>query len=174
MVGPRGQGLLKALRLGSTAEWLMRCPNSALVIARRPVRTRSVLVCVDSSRHAQAAVDCLASMPWNAGAYVTVLGVLQWHENLPASVTRATRELAAVGAHATLVVEPDRPAPTVSPHVTIFESLGARGPDLVVLGTSGRSPLKRLWAGSVASTVGRHAKCSVMLVRDARCAWRWR
>jgi len=130
--------------------------------------THSVQACVDGSRHAQAAVDCLAAMPWIAGAYVTVLGVVQWHENLPASVTRATRELAAVGAHATLVVEPDRLATTVNPHVTIFESMGARGPDLVVLGTSGMSALKRLWVGSVASTVGRHADCSVTLVRDAR------
>lgn len=169
VVGPRGQGLLKELHLGSTSEWLMRCPKAPLVIARRPARTRSVLMCVDGSTHAQAAVDFLASMPWVAGTAVTVLGVVQWHDDLPVAVRRAARELAAVGAHATAeVVEPDRLALTVNPRLTIFEHMAARAPDLVVLGTSGRSALKRLWVGSVASAVARHAEGSVMLVRDLR------
>ena len=167
VVGPRGQGLLKELHLGSTAEWLMQCPNAPLVIARTSVRTRSVLVCVDGSRHAQAAVDCLASMPWLPGTTVTVLGVVQWHDDLPAAVRRAAAVLAAVGAHATaVVVEPDRLALTVNPQLTIFEHMAARAPDLVVLGTSGKSGLRRLWVGSVASAVARHAEGSVMLVRD--------
>ena len=41
-------------------------------------------------------------------------------------------------------------------------------PDLVVVGTSGKSALRRLWVGSVASAVARHAEVSVMLVRERR------
>jgi nucleotide-binding universal stress UspA family protein len=37
--------------------------------------------------------------------------------------------------------------------------------DLIVIGTSGRSGLKRLLLGSVASGVVTHAKCPVMVVR---------
>jgi nucleotide-binding universal stress UspA family protein len=169
VVGPRGQGLLKELRLGSTAEWLMRCPSAPLIIARRPVTTRSIMVCVDGSHHAAAAVECLASMPWVAGTSVTVLGVAQWSDDLTIAVEDAAGKLRAAGANSTpLVVEPDRLSITISPHLTIFQHLDDRAPDLVVLGTSGRTGLARLWVGSVASAVARHARCSVLLVRDAR------
>jgi nucleotide-binding universal stress UspA family protein len=167
VVGHRGQGLLKALHLGSTAEWLMRCPTAPLVIARKPQRTRSILVCVDGSRHAQAAVEYLGSLPWVAGTTATVLGVVQWQDDLPATVNRAARELSGAGVRARpMVVEPDLLTLTINPHLTIVEQLDARNIDLVVLGTSGKGPLRRIWVGSVASAVARHADCSVLVVRD--------
>lgn len=167
VVGARGAGLLKALRVGSTAEWLLRCPAHPLVIARRSQVTRSVMVCVDGSGHADAAVRFLASLPWVTRASITVLGVAQWEDDIAAVVADAARMLTAAGANAApLVVEPDRVGVTVSPALTIFEHVDARKPDLVVLGTAGRTGLARLWVGSVASAVARHARASVLLVRD--------
>ncbi|MDP2013997.1 MAG: universal stress protein, partial [Actinomycetota bacterium] len=167
IVGPRGQGLMKALHLGSTAEWLLHCPATPLVIARRPVPTQSIMVCVDGSPHADAAVKFLASLPWLAGTSVTVLGVVQSDNDLALTVAKSTEILAAAGAQATpVVVEPDVLALTVSPHLTIFEHMEVRAPDLVVVGTSGLTGLARLWVGSVASAVARHAHCSVLVVRD--------
>ncbi len=167
VIGPRGQGLLKALHLGSTAEWLLRCPTAPLLIARRPVATRSILVCVDGSRHAQAAVQHLASMPWVAGTSVTVLGVVQRPNALPGTVARASEILTAAGADVTpVVVAPDELNLTVNPHLTIFEHMDVQAPDLVVVGTSGLTGLGLLWVGSVASAVARHARCSVLVVRE--------
>ena len=167
VVGPRGQGLLKALHLGSTAEWLLRCPSTPVLIARRPVSTRTIMVCVDGSHHASAAVDFLASVPWVANAQITILGVVQWDNDLATTVAKATDVLTAAGASTTAVlVEPDRLDLTINPHLTIFEHMDVRAPDLVVLGTSGLTGLARLWVGSVASAVARHARCSVLVVRD--------
>ena len=167
VVGPRGAGLLKALHLGSTAEWLLHCPNTPLLIARRPVPTQSILVCVDGSAHADAAVGFLASLPWVAGISITVLGVVERDNGLATFVARAAEALTNAGARATSrVLEPDRLDLTVNPHLTIFEHLDTLNPDLVVLGTSGLTGLARLWVGSVASAVARHARCSVLVVRD--------
>lgn len=44
--------------------------------------------------------------------------------------------------------------------------LADKGADLIVLGTHGRTGLKRLVLGSVAEKVTRHAPCSVLVVRD--------
>jgi nucleotide-binding universal stress UspA family protein len=167
VVGPRGQGLLKALHLGSTAEWLMRCPNSPLLVVRQPVTTRSILACVDGSHDARAAVACLAAMPWIEGTSVTVLGVTQGLDDDAAAVPEAAAVLRAAGAAVTpLVVRPDPPDMAVNPRMAIFTVMEAEQPDLVVLGTSGLTGLARLWVGSVASAVARHAHCSVLLVRD--------
>jgi nucleotide-binding universal stress UspA family protein len=167
VVGPRGRGLLKALHLGSTAEWLLHCPSTPLLIARPPVTTRSIMMCVDGSHHARAAVDFLASLPWIAGVSITVLGVVEADDDLAATVTAAADLLMAAGADVTpIVVEPDPMALAINPRLTIFEYMDAQNPDLVVLGTSGLTGLSRMWVGSVASAVSRHAHCSVLVVRD--------
>lgn len=168
VIGPRGQGVLKSLHVGSTAEWLMRCPSAPLVVARRAMLTHEVLACVDGSGHARASVEVLAGLPWVSGARVSVLGVVQSGDDAATrAVDEATGRLRAAGATVRpMVVVPDPLALTVNPVAAVFEAIDLVSPDLVVLGTSGRTGLARLWLGSVASSVARHADCSVLLVRD--------
>ncbi|MDJ0522438.1 MAG: universal stress protein [Planctomycetota bacterium] len=47
----------------------------------------------------------------------------------------------------------------------ILQTIGEREPDLVVMGTHGRSKLDHLLIGSVAERVIRHAPCAVLTVR---------
>lgn len=67
------------------------------------------------------------------------------------------------GKHADLDIRPavreGKPA-----HV-ILELIGELGPDLVVMGTHGRSKLDHLLIGSVTERVIRKARCSVLTVR---------
>jgi len=42
--------------------------------------------------------------------------------------------------------------------------------DLIVLGSHGRRGLERFLLGSVAESVARHARCSVLIVRTSRAA----
>ena len=49
VIGPRGKGLMKALHIGSTAEWLVQCPNTPTVIARAGGATRTIMLCIDGS-----------------------------------------------------------------------------------------------------------------------------
>jgi universal stress protein A len=48
---------------------------------------------------------------------------------------------------------------------TIFDSAADYSADLIVLGSHGHTGLERLLLGSVAESVVRHAKCSVLVVR---------
>lgn len=167
VIGARGAGLLKALRLGSTAEWLIRCPNSPVVIARGESRVERVLVCVDGSGHSQAAVAALAGLPWVADAIVTVLAVVDAAGDVRPEVARAQSRLQSAGARTdAVVVEPDILALTVNPRLSILHAIEDLQPDLVVLGTQGRTGLSRLVVGSVAGAIAHQAPCSVLLARD--------
>ena len=168
VIGPRGSGVWKHLHLGSTAEWLLQCPPSPLLIVRHARPTRQVLVCVDGSRHAGRAVQALAAMPWLDRADVTVLGVVE-HDRDPApAVDAAVGALVAHAARVQSMVQQPGPLDVfVNVRVDIFSAIGQLAPDLVVLGTRGHTGLSRLRLGSTASAVAHHAPCSVLLARAA-------
>jgi nucleotide-binding universal stress UspA family protein len=171
VIGARGAGLLKALRLGSTAEWLIRCPGSPVVIARGEAQVRRVLVCVDGSGHARAAVEALAAMPWVTDTTVTVVAVVEAIGDARTEAVRAQELLQATGADVDVViVEPDILALTVNPRLSILHAIDDLRPDLVVLGTQGLTGLSRVLVGSVASAVAHQAPCSVLLARDRSSA----
>jgi nucleotide-binding universal stress UspA family protein len=167
VIGARGAGLLKAMRLGSTAEWLIRCPNSPVVIARGDTPVRRVLACVDGSGHARAAVGALIAMPWVAGVSVTVVSVVEAAGDVRAEAMAAQELLRSAGANVDVaIIEPDILALTVNPRLSILHAIEDLQPDLVVLGTQGLTGLSRVLVGSVASTVTHQAPCSVLLARD--------
>lgn len=167
VVGPRGKGLLKALHIGSTTEWLMQCPNTPLVIARNAHHTATILLCIDGSRHADAVVDLLVELPWIASTKVTVLAVVESDNQIRDHARAAAERLSAAGAEVDVqIVLPDPLAVTTNARVTIFEFADDLRPDLIALGTKGLTGLPRLRLGSVASSVARQAECSVLLVRD--------
>ena len=168
VVGPRGRGILKALHIGSTAEWLMQCPSTPLVIARDTTAVRNILVGMDGSVHAHAAVRMLTRMPWISGTSITIVSVVEDFETVRQAADEAASLLSEAGAQATtLIVEPDPHAIGVNPRRSLAAIADEQRPQLVVLGTHGLTGLPRMRLGSVASAVAHHVPCSVMLVRDS-------
>jgi nucleotide-binding universal stress UspA family protein len=167
VVGPRGKGFLKALHIGSTAEWLMQCPSTPLVIAREGVPVTRIFVAVDGSSHADTAVDLLATLPFINGAHVAVVGIVEEENQIRSKVEAAANQLAAANASVNaILVEPDPLVLTINPRASLLEVIEREQPHLVVMGTKGMTGLKRVRVGSVASAVTHHVDCSVMLVRD--------
>jgi len=166
VIGPRGQGALKHLHLGSTAEWVLSShrPVRPVVVVRAPRRTETVLLCVDGSPHAREATETLARLPWVAGCRVVVLGVNGGGVDTAQAVEDAASLLEQAGAQ---VERRFRDAisqtATFDVRSVVHEELDELQPDLVALGTRGRGGLKRLLLGSVASSVVRHAECSVLV-----------
>jgi len=168
VVGARGRGILKALHIGSTAEWLMQCPSTPLVIAREATAVRDIVVGMDGSPHAHAAVRLLARMPWISGTSITIVSVVEDFETVRQAADEAANLLSEAGAQATtLIVEPDPHALAVNPRKSLTEIADDLRPQLVVLGTHGLTGLPRMRLGSVASAVAHHVPCSVMFVRDS-------
>jgi nucleotide-binding universal stress UspA family protein len=165
VVGARGAGLLKALHLGSTCEWLMQDPAAPLFVIRRPVATERVLVCADGSHHADAAVAALAGMPWLPDCAVTVVGVDDGRSDAVAAVRAAADALAGAGAVNGRVLRPEPTDLFWNVRTLLFDAIDEEAPDLVVAGTRGLTGLERLRVGSVASALGRHAACNLLFAR---------
>lgn len=75
-------------------------------------------------------------------------------------LTELTQQCAAASVPATFDVVTGRPAPMIAQEAT------ARGTDLIVMATHGRSGVAHLLLGSVAERVLRTAPCPVLTVRD--------
>jgi nucleotide-binding universal stress UspA family protein len=162
VIGPRGPGLLKALHLGSTADWLLRRPESPLLIAKRGATVSSALVCTDGSPHAERAIRVLAELPWVREVDVTVL-IVQTYEVDVQKATEAAMALLKPSAKSVMVhIESGNPT------TAIMHQLNNNPVDLVVLGTRGLTGLRHLELGSTASAVAHAATCSVLVACEAR------
>jgi nucleotide-binding universal stress UspA family protein len=159
VVGDHGPGLLKRLHVGSTMSWLLRSPAGPLLIARHGRVTRCVLVCHDGGPHADAALDALVAMPWAAGLHVIVLVV----KTPDVDPTRVLTAVLDGVQHAGMDGEPL--VLSGDPIHAIERTARDLDPDLVVLGTAGRSGIDRLALGSTASSVTHGCAASVLIAR---------
>ena len=160
VIGPRGPGLLKALHLGSTADWLLLHPPAPLLIARHGHAVRSVVVCADGSPHADRVTRVLAELPWADQLAITILAVDDGRTDVDIATGNARQRLETAGATVNVQVENGKPTTIILRH------LADAVPDLVALGTRGLTGLRHLRLGSTASAVARAATCSVLVACD--------
>ena len=163
VVGTRGKGLLKALHLGSTSEWLLQAPPVPLLLVQEDRPCRTVLVCVDGSTHATAAVAALASWPWLSGVSVQVVAVDDGRTDTAAAVSSAAALLDGSGAEVTATVLPLGEELFVNVRTPLLERIQDLDADLVVSGTRGLTGLERLRVGSVATAVVHNAPAASLL-----------
>jgi nucleotide-binding universal stress UspA family protein len=140
-----------------------------------------ILLAVDGSLPSQQAVDEVARRPWPSQSTIRVLSVIQLYtppatEFVLAGATledmrrqqaleaegltsRAAEAVKSAGVSLeTIVREGD-------PRATIVDEAAEWGADLIVVGSHGRTGVKRWLVGSVANAVVSHAPCSVEVVR---------
>ena len=140
-----------------------------------------ILLAVDGSPHSQDAVDEIARRPWPPEVTIRVLSVIQPYtppatEFVLAGATledmrrQQTSEAEGLIARAAATVK----AASVTtetvvregdPRSAIVDEAEEWGADLIVIGSHGRTGLKRWLLGSVAQAVVGHAPCSVEVVR---------
>jgi nucleotide-binding universal stress UspA family protein len=146
-----------------------------------------ILIGVDDSPHAQAAIDFVKSMRWPDGARVLVLAAarplvgayldayvpaaddaLQIEEEqfrfFEERARRGQRELEGAGLEVTARAERG------DPREVLIEAARRERADLIVVGSHGRTGIAKLLIGSVASHVVAHAPCSVLVVKRDRAA----
>jgi nucleotide-binding universal stress UspA family protein len=163
VVGARGHSPLKALHLGSTAEYVVNHAPAPVVVAKRATPVHVVVVTTDGSPHAERAAAALAAMPWlQQVRELTVIGVARPHSpTSDPAITAAVDRAAAL-----LATAPVRPTPIVTTgHVAnaILTTADTVRADLIVAGTRGVTGLRRLLLGSTAGAVLRATRASVLL-----------
>ena len=144
-----------------------------------------ILLAVDGSKFADAAVQAVIAQARAKGAEVRVLYVVEpptllvaremggydsaleaaWEKEKEqgwALVARISQLLQSKGLNATGAVEEG------DPKSKILDFAKDWGADLVVLGSHGRKGLEHFLMGSVSEAIARHAYCSVEIVRIPR------
>lgn len=183
VIGNQGHGGLDRMLLGGVASQVVRHAHAAVLVARRRESRGQVLVATDLSDPSLPALAAGVQEAARLGARVTFLHCVEGPqlgadpggpvlggtamappmELLDVMRRAAEDELARaverVGGGGECVIEIGPPSTII---VRTAEELGC---ELVVVGTTGRTGLRRMLLGSVAEAVVHRAGCSVLVVR---------
>jgi universal stress protein A len=150
--------------------------------APRATRFERVLVPVDFSDTSRKALEAALPFARQFGASLTLLHVIEpvvypvdylvvppeMEDATIALGREAKNRLAAMKVDASQAngVEIDSITRTGRPYQEIIEAAKSLRADLIVIGTHGYTGLKKIYLGSTAERVMRHAPCPVLVVRD--------
>jgi nucleotide-binding universal stress UspA family protein len=139
---------------------------------------RAILHPTDFSEISQTALSYAAALAHDHGARLVILHAVETlgPENVTYGEAESKRQPEAYrqrlwdDLHQVKPPRPDVPVEYVlseeDPVQAIIQTAAERGCDLIVLGSHGRSGLKRLLMGSVAEQVVRKASCPVLVVKE--------
>ena len=159
----RGHKGISRYFVGSTALRVADLAPCSVLIAKNIREDTDFLMCTDGSPVSEQAEIFGASLAGALGASVTVLSVGEEGTavtDVEERVRRAEMVLAQMGVAARTVVRTGRPS-----EVIIEE---AQDHDIVVMGTSGGSAVRRFFLGSVPLKVIEYGECPVLIVREKR------
>lgn len=144
-----------------------------------------VIIGIDDSPFSKAAIEHVAKSAWPSGTRFVVISAV-------APIFIGPGEAAAPDAIARLMAEQEKYHREIAerdatrlreagfkaedrviigdPRTAIVELANTQRADLVVVGSHGRTGIKRLLLGSVAEYVVSHAPCNVLVVREGRHA----
>jgi nucleotide-binding universal stress UspA family protein len=172
VVGAQGRSALNRLMLGSVSQKVVTSAACSVRIARgRPGRTDAslrIVVCIDGSADAAAAVRAVAKRVWPDGTEACVFAVRNryWSEDdmkkwFHEKVDAAVDELRTAGLTGSSVLREGHP------QRALLEEITRWGADCVFVGSRGLGQVKRFLLGSVSAAVAVRAHCSVEVVRTA-------
>jgi len=163
IVSSRGHKGLKRYFVGSTALRVADLATCSVLIAKNIRENDNFLLCTDGSPLAEKAEIAGAEMARTLGARVTILAVAEEQSKRKDAVRMARRAemiLAQMRIEAKRKVRVGRPSEEI-----IGE---AKDHDIVVMGSSGSSVIKKFFLGSVPLKVIEYGECPVLIVREKR------
>lgn len=164
IIGRRGRTGLKKVLMGEIATNVIgHAPCKVLVVPRdAEIKYRNILVATDGSSHSETAVLEAIGIAKRCGSSIIALSSIR-------SESEMEEAKANVNKVANLARKEGIPVETLIPmgrsYDTIVEIAGSGSVDLIVMGTYGKSGLKKFLMGSSTEKVIGKAGCAVLVVR---------
>ena len=164
IMGRHGYTGLTRLLMGSvTARVIGHSPVSVLVVPRGvPLSFERLLIASDGSAFSEAAWNEALSLAKTMGSALIGVSVAAAERDI-STATGAVRNLEAAAAKQGITL--DTMIPVGRPEVGIVKAAEFKQASLIIVGSHGRTGLKRLLMGSVAELVIGDAKCPVLVVK---------
>jgi len=164
IMGRHGYTGLTRLLMGSvTARVIGHSPINVLVVPREvPLSFKRLLIASDGSVFSEAAWTAALLLAKTMGSDLIGVTVATSDRDIPVA-TKVVRSLEA--AAATQGITLDTMIPMGRPEEGIVKAADFKGASLIIVGSHGRTGLKRLLMGSVAERVIGDAKCPVLVVK---------
>jgi nucleotide-binding universal stress UspA family protein len=183
VVGSHGRNVAGRFFFGSVSQKLVHGAHCTVRVARGRVDEDDaairLVVGVDGSRGAQAAVDVVAARQWPKGSEARIINaawktphpgsdqmlsqIAEWIEEENARVKEkvesAEKKLKDAGLSTSVVFK------DVEPKQLLLDEAESWGADCIFVGARGMGRLERFLIGSVSSAVAARAHCSVEVVR---------
>jgi nucleotide-binding universal stress UspA family protein len=172
VIGNRGLGAVRSLLVGSVAAAVVDGAPCSVLVARTPTM-HGVLLATDGSAPSDAATDALMRWPMFEGVHIRVLSVatVPGYGRLPSRLRMRARHQKIADAAALRLIDAGRQAApqvlTGDAAAQIVSLASGRSIDVIVIGSRGRTGLKRALLGSVGRAVLSSAPQSVLVVRAA-------
>lgn len=193
VMGSHGRSALGRLLVGSTSQHVLHYAKASVRITRPRIRSKQgpprILVSVDGSVGAEAALEAVASRAWPKGSRFLVLGLFDANPMPGAYLGEGAAGFAAtVAVHRRAVLEKAVTAAAErlerkglsaqgmvregDPRAALVDEARDWGADSLFLGSRGLGAWDRILLGSVSSTMASHAPCTVEVIRNTRARWR--
>jgi len=165
VIGRHGRtGLIKILMGKVAANVIGRAPCKVLVVPKAArIEYKKILVATDGSEHSVAATSEAIGIAKRTGSNIVAVSVAHSELELEEAKKNVNKVLEMAQKEGIQVEE--ALVPIGRPYDVIVEIAGGRGVDLIVMGTYGKTGLKKLLMGSSTEKVVGLAGCAVLVAK---------
>jgi nucleotide-binding universal stress UspA family protein len=164
IIGRHGRkGLAKLLMGEDAAKVIGNAPCKVLVVPKAAkVEYKKILVATDGSKHSEAAALEAINIAKRCGSAVIAISVSPSKDELQEAKTNVATVVEMAQKEGVSI---EALTPMGRPYDVIVETAGGRGIDLIVMGTYGKTGLKKLLMGSATEKVIGLAACAVLVMK---------
>jgi nucleotide-binding universal stress UspA family protein len=167
VIGNRAETPVKRYSLGSIAEKIALYAQCSVLIAKRKTKIKKILVAIDGSEQSAKALDYAVELARHFKGKITLLHVeeTKLFELEPKAIKEVSANILNDAATKIKDIPYDKRLEIGDPAKIILDVAKEENYDLIVLGSRGRSSVKRFLLGSVSADVSMDAHRSVLIVK---------